>query len=551
MNNKDRDISIHIKLLITMRIIVMTVLMGILLFLHINKLSKEPPSKSLFIYYVFAITYGISIVYFFLLKAIKEYRKKRLFIRWQLVIDQIFIATLVVWTGGIESLFSFLFFLPVIVAGLLIGRQNAFYLAVSGIILFSIIVLIQSLSYGIWNESIQGYRYKVSIVAYIANVVSLLIVAFLSGYLSEQLSRSEHKLAEKELDLSRHKEFHKLIVNSMESGLIIIQSDYSIKEINRYGEKILKIKKADIKDRDIRKVFPEIGYYLEGIEQGKIKPNHRAEITIKVEGEDHIIGFSISKLRDLDKKTKGKVILFQDLTETRRLEERMKRIERMAYLGEMASHLIHEIRNPLASISGSAEMLVKNGDEVSVRDSLSIIIQREVQRLNKMVDEFQNFSSPRQPEPVVLNLNTIINEIVDSFTKDIRFKNKVNVEKKIPYNLTLFHDKDHFIQILWNILVNCAEAMEDKGGIIKIKAEKLHFKNLGYVVRLIIQDEGPGIDPQIKERIFDPFFTTKVQGSGIGLSIVQQLLEINGGEINLIESNEGGACFELIWYNKK
>ncbi|MBW1988096.1 MAG: hypothetical protein JRI97_00980 [Deltaproteobacteria bacterium] len=226
--------------------------------------------------------------------------------------------------------------------------------------------------------------------------------------------------------------------------------------------------------------------------------------------------------------------------ELRAVREHMKRVEKMAAIGEMASRLAHEIKNPLAALVGSVRLLQEDLPEKSPDHRVMNIVLREADRLNGLVNEFLMFARPVSGNPRPLNLSIEIVEVVELFKRDMKTSGRLEILTEFNQDLWIRMDPGHFRQVLWNLLVNAAEAIEGSGRITVTTASS----DANALVR--VTDTGPGIDQETLSRVFEPFFTTKVKGSGLGLTIVYRVLEPYGFRLD-VESKPGeGASFTMV-----
>jgi two-component system, NtrC family, sensor histidine kinase PilS len=228
---------------------------------------------------------------------------------------------------------------------------------------------------------------------------------------------------------------------------------------------------------------------------------------------------------------------FQDLTSLRELAQRVRRHERLAALGGLAASVAHEIRNPLAAISGSAELLgtAELGDE---DQRLLAIIRRESTRLSSLITDLLAFTRPRPPEPRLTDVAALVRETAEAFRSD-RAAASVDISIDATTDVQIEVDGAQIRQVLWNLLRNAAEATKD-GGHIRLRV----FSDSDDAF-IAVEDDGEGIAPENLESIFDPFFTTKAGGSGFGLAIVHRIVEDNGGSISARSTVGEGTKFTI------
>jgi len=217
------------------------------------------------------------------------------------------------------------------------------------------------------------------------------------------------------------------------------------------------------------------------------------------------------------------------------MEEHVRRVDRMAYMGEMAAGLAHEIRNPLASLTGSIQMLKEELQFHPGQEKLMRIVLREADRLSILLSDFLLFARPPSGNITKFWVEDVLLETLDLFEKDVSCRRRVSITTDLIPGVRIAMDPVHFRQILWNLLLNAAEAIPDQG--------KIHIcmQNLqNEYVEIRIADTGHGISPEHINLIFNPFFTTKSVGTGLGLAIVHRLLETYEGFLD-VESqiNEG------------
>ena len=224
--------------------------------------------------------------------------------------------------------------------------------------------------------------------------------------------------------------------------------------------------------------------------------------------------------------------------ELRAMESSLRRVEKMAYMGEMAAGLAHEIKIPLASLVGSIQMLKEDMRYDADHERLMEIILRETDRLSTLVNDFLFFARPPAGKPEKVNLNKAIIEITDLFEKDSTHSKRFILQKDLFPDVWVLIDPTHFSQVLWNLLLNAAEAIEDDGCI---EMKTIAIKNSS--VQIQVRDNGCGMHPEVVQSIFDPFYTTKPQGTGLGLSIVHRILESYNSRLDVDTKPGKGTIF--------
>jgi two-component system sensor histidine kinase PilS (NtrC family) len=239
--------------------------------------------------------------------------------------------------------------------------------------------------------------------------------------------------------------------------------------------------------------------------------------------------------------------LSEQLRKTRKellsMEDRVKRVEKMAYMGEMAAGMAHEIKNPLASLAGSIQILKKEIQLDPELDKLMQIVLRETDRLSSLVNNFLFFAKPPVGKIEKIKLNNILIDTIKLFEKDRTCRGRISIKHQLDSNIWIEMDPVHLRQVLWNLFLNAAEAIEGKG-IIEVKMYPLkHMKH--HYVEVEIIDNGCGMPNEVINSIFDPFFTTKPNGTGLGLSIVHSILESYNAWLDVESQVDKGSTFNL------
>ena len=226
------------------------------------------------------------------------------------------------------------------------------------------------------------------------------------------------------------------------------------------------------------------------------------------------------------------------------MEEHVRRVDRMAYMGEMAAGLAHEIRNPLASLTGSIQLLKEELQLPAGQEKLMRIVLREADRLSALVSDFLLFAKPPSGNITDIWVEEVLLETLVLFENDPICRRRVSISTDLLPHVRIAMDPIHFRQILWNLLLNAAEAVRDQGNI-HIRMQNVQNGH----VEVRISDTGHGISPEHLPLIYNPFFTTKTSGTGLGLSIVHRLLEAYGGSLD-VESRIGQGTVAILKLKK-
>ena len=367
-------------------------------------------------------------------------------------------------------------------------------------------------------------------------------VTVLSSFLDKQLASST-------LQVGDLRALNENILRSLGSGLVAVDEDGRIIYWNPAARSILSLQEDDVR-RPVGEILPGVEPRLRAADGGVTGPQGRWELEVRTRaGEAVHLGMHCSPLRDGQGRTIGQLINFQDVTRLHELAEQVRRSERLAAVGGLAASVAHEIRNPLAAISGSAELL----GSIAVQEDdarLLSIIRRESGRLSALVTDMLAFTRPRPPQRARVSLVRVAKEALEHFRADranVGLRLRFAEEDGVPDAEV---DAAQLAQVLWNLLRNASEAMGGQGELaIEVRSrpgeeEPLHGR--AREVELAVIDEGPGIPEEQLDRIFDPFFTTKERGTGLGLSISQRIVENHGGQIEVRSRPGAGATFTVV-----
>jgi two-component system sensor histidine kinase PilS (NtrC family) len=548
---------INVKALMLGRIIVLTLLLTITLVFQISeKTIFFLPLTNTF-YYFIGLFYLVTIVYALFLKKVKDLYR---FAFSQIIIDQFFITALIYFTGGNESFFPITYTFTIIASSMIFYKRGALLSASLASFLYGLLLLLQL--YQWINPLGQPNIYEASQIFYslIIYMATFYIVAFLSSAISEELKKNRKELVQKQVDYNQLEAFNRNIIQSLDSGLLTIDLSGNINFLNRTAEKILNQSRESLKDTSIYRLFPKIGEVLEQVKRKVPEPSpdyQRYETLLTNDGGRKVhLGFSISPLTDPEGSLIGHTLIFQDITQFKEMEEQMKRVDRMAAVGLLAAGMAHEIRNPLASLSGSVQMLKAELALDDHQQHLMEITLRETERLDALITDFLLYAQPPQTHKILTPIRNVIEETIDLFTHSPSYHDGVRIlrpngQDKIRVSI----DPDQMKQVFWNLLINAAQSMSN-GGKIQVQLGKgkaqvetrlslspqLKAKEW---VKISIADSGNGIALEEKEKIFEPFFTTKENGTGLGLSIVHKIVENHKGSIK-VESEVGrGSTFTI------
>lgn len=445
------------------------------------------------------------------------------------IIEAVLLTSAIKLSGINHSLFLFMYLVNIVFCGFLNGPKWTLALATLTSVLFSYLML--------YDLSLTGQNLFLALVFNNAAYFSL---AFLSGYLGEQLVTIGFELRLRTRDLKRLQRINTLIVENMPAGLITTTLDGDIVHSNPMASLALGTEQKTLSN--LFSLIPEIPKHISLIIQQNARLNTwKFDIGFAPSGgEKRIFAFVVSRFIDPIEQQDRLVFIVEDQTKLRKLEYAVRQNEKMAAIGQLAAGIAHEIRNPLASISGSIQMLKANAASDDDRKLMTIIL-RETDRLNGLISEFLEYSRPDQPIEDVLNLNELVTEVMEVIKMNKTLRGDVVQQISLVAQGNILGNREKLKQALLNIIINGYQAMTDA------KAPQICVttaENNGQIV-LKIKDTGCGMDEALRKRIFEPFVTTKPKGTGLGLAVTHKILQNHGARI-FVESEPGrGAEFTL------
>lgn len=492
-----------------------------------------------------AFSFIFSVVSHFALKL----RKFRYFITYlQTIWDLLFVTVLLLFTRGVLSPYSFLYLLSIMNAGVLLGRREALYTASLCGILYGAIVDFQyfGMLSAIGLNQADAQQLGASHIFYtiFLNLIAYFLTAFITGYLYERARESEDALRDKTVD---YEELHRLsttIVSNVESGLLTVTPLGRIRVFNRYAELVTGRYLADVYDTPLDRVFPEMTAILEELDTAS-----SGEFVYEPRGKERmILGYSAVPFTDMQGEKAGVIVNFKDLTDLKRMEAALKKSDRLAALGELSARMAHEIRNPLAAMSGSVQLLAERSNIAESDRRLFTIVLREADRLNSLITDFLAYARPASPTKERIELRHLCDDMCMLLASDSRFS-QVSISNLVPGHIVVRADLNQLRQVLINLLQNAAEAMPD-GGRVELEANFRLNGADGFqkapVAVITLTDTGCGITAETAAHLFEPFWTTKNDGSGLGLAITHRIIEAHGGAITAESSPDGGCRFTII-----
>ena len=548
---QDEKTVLRLRYLMLLRVAFVTFLLGIATFLEIKGEDLLPEISLLSLYLVIITSYILSLFYFFLLNLTKNI-KITLYI--QAICDVLMITGLVYATGGISSVYAVFYTLVIIYSVLFLERRGGLIIASACSICYGLLLDLEYYKiltplYAIVSQDnpfTAGYVFS-RIIIYI---LSFYLIAFLAIFVVEQEKKTRTLLQEKETAFDQLDLLHRSIIESVDTGILTINLRGQIKSFNRAAEEITGYSFAEVEDKNIVDLFPEYGDLLENIHTGGYPDSQQGRVEMYIESHEKkplTLGCSVSFLNDGTEKRIGDILVFQDLTAIKKMELILEKNRRLAFIGEMAAGLAHEMRNPLASISGSIQVLHKSLPLNETDERLMQIILRGKDQLESFMRDFLLLSRPTPGIPEMIKITDIIEDILESIRYLPDWRDDIQVIKSLQDHLPFIRaNKTEIRQLIWNVLMNAIQSMPNGGWVIIETGKDTTDISAGQFLEIKISDNGQGIMENDLGKIFEPFYTTREKGTGLGLAIVNRIVEGHAGKIK-VDSRSGEGTTFTIW----
>ncbi len=474
--------------------------------------------------------YGVSaaglLVHLGTLASLDRFFEKRGLVFLSFVADVALISFLMVSSSLNQTLFLFMYLVVIILSGLVFQLRGALLIAALTSIGFTI---------GSWfGPEIKAMSYLFMLIL---NNISFFVVAGLAGYLSDQLNLFAEKIEVQNLSLRVIRRLNEMIVETIPSALLTINQKSEILQYNPGASQLFG--QPDLEGMSLFQLMPELAAKIPDLSQLKAGEKHEIRWLPDANKEQFLLSLQIlPQASDLGETTY--LVVIEDLTEKRRLEFAVRQSEKMAAVGQLAAGIAHEIRNPLAGISGSVELLSQTFSSEDDK-KLGKIILKEIDRLNRLISEFLDFAKPEKPPGEIVDLKSILIEVIANAQSSVA--KPVTVETHFAEGAGILGHRDKLKQAFLNIVINSMQAMADKDQRLLQVRTSIEGENL----QLRIKDTGVGMSAETRKRMFEPFHTTKPKGTGLGLAITHKILEAHQAQI-FVESEQGlGTEFVLTF----
>lgn len=509
-----------------LRVVMITTLLLVAIYVETVSETLLPVNP---LYFLIAATYGLTLLY---VLAFRFDPHPQVQVYVQVILDLLIITGLVYLTGGPGSRAGFMLLYPISVlsGSVLLVRRHSLLLAGVATLLYATMLWAVREAWipaqGLGD--VPGLPLKHVMYSIFLTGVACGTVALIGSYLSESLENVGQQLEEATEQVADLQELTQVVVRSIHSGLITTDQAGHILYVNEFGLAILGQRLPDVRGRTVRDVLGTAVFELPALEaRARHTGLERLEITYgNPRGEDIDLGVSVSSLATTDPAKGGFLLVFQNLTPIKRLEREVRMNEKLAAVGEMAAHLAHEIRNPLGSISGSAQVLMGEPNLSDEQGRLLAIITRESKRLSGALNQFLYQARPSAEPKGPVDVGRVIGEAITL----LRNGPEVGQTHKVEFDMdggphVCLADPDQITQVFWNLARNGLEAMPG-GGTLRIR-----LSVQGDTVVFSCRDQGRGLGRDEQRRMFEPFHSGTPMGTGLGLAIVYRIVREHRGDI--------------------
>ena len=526
-------LAVYLRWLIAIRLVVITSVLLPYFLLQLSAPERQPPTFDL-LFLIAGSTYLASLFYIALLRVLRD--RPTWHAHLQFAGDLLLVTSLVYFFGGIGSPFSMLYLVVIMVASALLRHRAGLLVASGAYLLYSSLLI--ALARG-WlpqvlvklSDAEIAWRLPYNLAVHFFGFYA---VALLTSYLTANVTRAERELEEKRDSLANLEIFHRDVVQSISSGLIATDLGGRVTSVNRAAQDILGRSAAELLDRPIETCglfTPAEWAHHSALATGARAA--RTEIEVARAGARVPIGFNISRLTDAAGTAAGWIVVFQDLSQWRLLQEELRMKDRMAAVGELAAGLAHEVGNPLAAISGSVQLLSAALPADDKQRRLLDIILKESQRLDRTIKGFLRFARPRERAVTRFDVAALLaeNMALLRHSEEVTGRHRFALQLEPPA-AHLVADPDQISQIFWNLARNALRAMPEGGTLSLIGRAD------GESYRIEVRDTGRGMTEEQRTKMFQPFQSFFDGGTGIGMAIVYRIVQEHSGRL-AVDSRPG------------
>lgn len=537
--------------MLLLRTLLYTVILGVSAYLQTGKFNVIALPHGLFFFFILVV-YSTSILSgFFLLKANTSPRR---FGFKQIILDTIFVSILIYYTGASTSIFTPLYFFPIIAGGLILPRLGGLIAAGSATLQYACVLILDYsqifptfLKVPPYNNGQEIYT---TLNLFAVYGLVFFLAAILSSLFAGRLQKTEDALSDSVRDFDRLSLLYKQIFDDISTGIITTDDENRITSVNNAAKKITGYSSKDLLSNKFHVFFPNVTFTASG-------SRHSAEFIRKDTAKTRI-GYSYARMQysqeietnsqtgNMGDPENCKVITIQDISEVERMEKQVQQSEKLAAIGRMSAGIAHDFRNPLTAISGSAQVLAEelsttNSEENEVNSELVAIIRRESNRLSNTVSDFLKFARPDHAENEWFSFRRCLDEVVEVARLAPDWPGNMKLELFTDDIVDIWADQYQLFTILNHLIQNALAFVPLGYGHIRIIAREVQVGEQTDLFVITVEDNGPGIESGEEEKIFEPFHTKRVDGTGLGLAIVKQMVKEHQGTIAAGKSFLGGA----------
>jgi len=534
--------------MLLLRIILYTLLLAISYIFQSSQFDIIVLPSNLLILLLLTV-YLVTIFSAFLLVTYQRSLRKFGFI--QALIDTFFAALLVYFSGASSSSFTSVFFFPIVAGGLILPWKGGLIAAAAATLQFGVVLFLEF--HGLYPDYINEYivhsppSSMVILNHFSVHGLTFFLAAILSALFGIRLQKTENALSDSLKNFDRLANLYKKIFDNISTGIVTIDERGIITSANAAVEKLIGLGDSfELVGRKLTSVFPDIELSV---------PNRRLTTDyLKDDGNKVRIGYAhmIIQGSETDQPSSEpphKIITLRDISEIEKLEQQVRQTEKLAAIGMMSASIAHDFRNPLAAISGSAQILAKEfsaeGTKSYANFELANIIQRESNRLITTISDFLRFSRPEHGHCNWFSLRSCFDELLQVLRADLAWPANAKIILDFSANLDIWADEKHMFTVFNHFIQNGLAFCPAGEECITITAHETKTANDSEAIEISISDNGPGIDENMREQIFEPFFTTRADGTGLGLAIVKQTINEHHGTISVENCDTGGGKFTI------
>lgn len=468
----------------------------------------------------------------------------------QNLLDTCFVALLVFFSGSSQSIFTSVFFFPIIAGGLILPRKGGLIAASSATLLYGSILFLEA--YGLYPEYLREYLRVTSqnptaiLNHFSVHGLTFFLAAVLSALFGMRLHKTENALSDSLRNYDQLTILYKQIFDNISTGIITIDVHHTITSANNAVEKITGFHHLALLGKKLELAFPGLDI---SVDSTRLTTDF-----IRQDGNKVRIGYSHinippSKGRQTSHEPPHKIITLKDISEIEKLERQVRQTEKLAAIGMMSASIAHDFRNPLTAISGSAQVLANEyssgGSENYTNFQLTTIILRESNRLIETISDFLRFSRPEIARCNWFSLRGCIEEVLQVCKADPAWPESALIHCDFDQKTDIWADEKEIFTVFTHLILNGLAFCPPGKERITIEAREIKDKELHEAIEISIRDNGAGIAENKREQIFEPFYTTRAEGTGLGLAIVKQTIDEHQGSIDVGAGRDGGAIFTI------